>query len=125
MKAVGKLLIGLIILLLVLFGLFLLYITLTDFKPKEIEVISRETATTLSLDTFNFAVWNIGYAGLGAEMDFFYDDGKKVRPTKGQSRKYLDGDNSLQKLPQVQLRLVATQFDTSYAYRGSHGANGS
>lgn len=91
MKAVGKILIGLIILLLVLFGLFLLYITLTDFKPKEVTVISNESIAPLDIDTINLAVWNIGYAGLGAEMDFFYDDGKKVRPTKGQSRKYLDG----------------------------------
>lgn len=40
---------------------------------------------------FNFLTWNIGYAGLGKEMDFFYEGGKQVRPTIEQNEKYLDG----------------------------------
>jgi endonuclease/exonuclease/phosphatase family metal-dependent hydrolase len=45
-------------------------------------------------------IWNIGYAGLGAEMDFFYDEGKQVRPSKELSRKYLDGIKSFIKSQQ-------------------------
>lgn len=42
-------------------------------------------------DTFSFLIWNIGYAGLGQEMDFFYDGGRETRPTKEQSEEYLGG----------------------------------
>jgi endonuclease/exonuclease/phosphatase family metal-dependent hydrolase len=38
-----------------------------------------------------FFTWNIGYAGLGREMDFFYEGGKMVRPAEAQSRKYFNG----------------------------------
>ena len=34
--------------------------------------------------------WNIGYAGLGSEMDFFYDGGKRVRPSKSLNQSYLN-----------------------------------
>ncbi|MCF8366305.1 MAG: hypothetical protein K9H16_11020, partial [Bacteroidales bacterium] len=34
--------------------------------------------------------WNIGYAGLGKEMDFFYDGGKQVRPSKSLNQSYLN-----------------------------------
>ena len=40
---------------------------------------------------FTFLTWNIGYAGLGKEMDFFYDGGKKVIPEKSLFRRYLEG----------------------------------
>jgi hypothetical protein len=35
--------------------------------------------------------WNIGYAGLGKEMDFFYEGGRQVRPSFELSEKYLEG----------------------------------
>jgi endonuclease/exonuclease/phosphatase family metal-dependent hydrolase len=38
--------------------------------------------------------WNIGYAGLGKEMDFFYEGGTRVRPKKEEFRRYLSGIQS-------------------------------
>lgn len=85
--------IGLIILLLVLaFALFIAYITYTDYQPEEIIVeVKKGTYQTedLDIDTISLMNWNIGYAGLGAEMDFFYDGGTKVRPSKELNQKYL------------------------------------
>ena len=72
----------------------ILFITFSDFKPdKVISLIDNKNPVDIveSTDTLKFISWNIGYAGLGAEMDFFYDGGKKVRPTKQLGRKYLDG----------------------------------
>ncbi len=65
--------------------LFLLYViialihgTLTDFKPDEIiklEPDSSANEKVIQDSVLTFANWNVGYSGLGAESDFFYDDG--------------------------------------------------
>ena len=77
---------------------FVVYISLVDFKPDEIIVLKTaegaKEVVPVHQDTIKLISWNIGYAGLGAEMDFFYDGGKKVRPSKELGRKYLDGIKS-------------------------------
>ncbi|MBE0650902.1 MAG: endonuclease/exonuclease/phosphatase family protein [Bacteroidales bacterium] len=88
--------VGLIILAAaIIFGGFLAYITITDYRPaKIIDLMSGKKTLTIQpivKDTFNFMTWNIGYAGLGAGMDFFYDGGTKVRPTKKMVEQYLKG----------------------------------
>jgi len=79
----------------IIFVGFLAYITITDYRPaKVINLRAGDkpiTAELLDKDTINFITWNIGYAGLGAGMDFFYDGGTKVRPTKKMVVKYLNG----------------------------------
>lgn len=84
-----------IVILLSVFGGFLLYITLSDYRPAAVEVLFKEDPRADLIppdrDTFSLISWNIGYAGLGAEMDFFYDGGRKVRPAKEQSQHYLKG----------------------------------
>ena len=78
----GTLLLGIGILL----TLFLLTFTLMDYKPGKVETISLSSKTT-RLDVskaLKILSWNIGYAGLNKEMDFFYDGGKMVRPLQKQ-----------------------------------------
>lgn len=81
-----------IVLLYLLF--ILIYPTLTEYKPDQ-KIILKDTPgkgeTLFSAETFTIMTWNIGYAGLGKEMDFFYEGGKRVRPTKEENRKYLTG----------------------------------
>ncbi|NOX86667.1 MAG: endonuclease/exonuclease/phosphatase family protein [Chlorobi bacterium] len=94
MKLIFKMLLWVVITVVVLLGGFLLFITIKDYQPPPVEVLmKKQTAadTYLEKDTFNLISWNIGYAGLGKEMDFFYDGGKKVRPTKALNRKYFNG----------------------------------
>ncbi len=85
------------ILVLIFIG-FIVYITIFDYRPDNIEPLDvhgdNNKAIKLEKDTFGLLSWNIGYAGLGAEMDFFYDNGHKVRPSKTMGRKYLDGIKS-------------------------------
>lgn len=87
-----------ILILILFFGVFILYITLTDYLPEKTETLvpvnEKAVLSPATQDTFELISWNIGYAGLGAEMDFFYDGGKKVRPSKELGRKYLDGIKS-------------------------------
>ncbi|MCW3125341.1 MAG: hypothetical protein JWO03_999 [Bacteroidetes bacterium] len=81
-------------------GGFILYGTITRFQPAPIEDVAVEKASapvtrTISLDdTLSFMIWNIGYGGLGAETDFFYDDGKMVTTPEEWVKKYTDGINT-------------------------------
>lgn len=66
------------------FLLFLLYATVDDYKPAErINLFTSDTPAPLSDSSLlTLLIWNLGYAGLDASMDFFYDGGKQMRPTE-------------------------------------------
>jgi len=74
----------LILILLGAFLLFLFYATIDDFKPEAMSVQSIEGDAEILPDSLQFKllIWNIGYAGLDASMDFFYDGGKQMRPSR-------------------------------------------
>ncbi len=80
MKIVKKIALGLVILI-ILFGLFLLYAMITDYRPPEKEILfeSNQPDTIHPENTLTLLLWNIGYCGLGKDMDFFYDGGSQVR----------------------------------------------
>jgi endonuclease/exonuclease/phosphatase family metal-dependent hydrolase len=71
-----------------LIGIFLLYViiaiahgTATDFQPEQLidlEIKGTANSDTVNKDTLTFAIWNVGYGGLGAESNFFYDSGKML-----------------------------------------------
>lgn len=73
------------VLLISLVGFFV-YITLSDYQPEQIEVLqlrqSNQGVSIPTTNTFSITDWNIGYAGLGKDMDFFYDGGKRVRDSR-------------------------------------------
>jgi len=75
------------------FALFLLYSTLDDYRPDEVTRVFAEQDPAVLPDsgTFDLLIWNIGYGGLDASMDFFYDGGKRVRPTEEQAIVNLEG----------------------------------
>ncbi len=60
------------------------YATLSDYKPAPAATVSEnsDAAPIPGQEPFNFMIWNIGYAGLSSDMDFFYDGGKQVRTAK-------------------------------------------
>jgi len=68
----------------IVFGGFLLYMTLDDYSPEYKTVISGNNNPTVIADSaeLNLFIWNIGYCGLNKEMDFFYSGGKQVYPEK-------------------------------------------
>lgn len=69
---------------------FVIYGTITDYNPKyskNIYTTNRSSFKTINKDTLSLTSWNIGYAGLNKNSDFFYDSkniisakGKMVRP---------------------------------------------
>jgi len=73
----------------ILFGI------ITKFKPAEIEDVKATYESKAeggaSDSILTFFTWNVGYSGLGAETDFFYDNGKMVISPEAWVRKYFDG----------------------------------
>lgn len=57
---------------------------LSDYRPPNKEILSpvgTPATNQIAKNTISLMSWNIGYAGLGEQMDFFYDGGNGVRPT--------------------------------------------
>jgi len=83
-----------VITLLGIFVIFLAYMQITNYNPTQqmpLELRGNKNNKENRKDTYSIITWNIGYSGLGAEMDFFYDGGKGVRPGYAEYQKYLDG----------------------------------
>jgi endonuclease/exonuclease/phosphatase family metal-dependent hydrolase len=83
MKVVKKILRFLMILIIVIILGFIgliVYALISDYKPEEKEIISQSDKPSILKDSLSITLltWNIGYAGLDKEMDFFYDGGTKV-----------------------------------------------
>ncbi len=68
--------------LILLIASFFMYSTINDFTPnkEQIEFTNLESPLAVT-DTINLMTWNIGFLGLGEQMDFFYDGGNNVITT--------------------------------------------
>ena len=91
MKTIKRILHVLAALVLV-FVLFLIFSTVTKYRPEPLTPISEnKSVDTIYTDTLlKGMIWNIGYGGLSSDMDFFYDGGSQVRTSKEQTLKNLD-----------------------------------
>lgn len=72
-------------------GMFVFMMT-TEFCPvrsSQLEVNGNGKPVNPDQREFTLLTWNIGYSGLGAASDFFYDGGKSVRTGKKQTEQYL------------------------------------
>ena len=75
----------------------LTWLCMNEYTPGDVAEVdihhSVGTAKPLHVgDTFSVLTWNIGYAGLGEESDFFMDGGEEVAAAdKATVYKYLDG----------------------------------
>lgn len=81
MKKILKAIAYLVGFLALIFLGFIAVMWATEWKPAEIEPQSTEglAADVITKDTLKIVSWNIGYAGLGDDMDFFYDGGSSVQ----------------------------------------------
>ncbi|MEE4196479.1 MAG: endonuclease/exonuclease/phosphatase family protein [Bacteroidales bacterium] len=79
-----KYILKLLIILVALFVLFLIYASVADFRPDIKKTIFQSTSPdTIDVSSgLSLMIWNIGYSGLGDDMDFFYDGGKQVRTSQ-------------------------------------------
>ena len=70
-----------------IFLVFLLTAVITDYRPAEREVLQDRSGLSSGVaealpDSLSILCWNIGYGGLGDDMDFFYDGGTQVRTSR-------------------------------------------
>ncbi len=78
LKVIGSAIFGVLILAIALVA----WLTVTEFKPEEREIIANGKNEEANLSTGNnltVLTFNTGYAGLGEKSDFFMDGGENVR----------------------------------------------
>jgi endonuclease/exonuclease/phosphatase family metal-dependent hydrolase len=90
-----------IIMVLIIIGVLLLFvagfigwISANDYNPPKKELLQlthQQMPNIIQIPRLHLATWNIGYAGLGSGMDFFYDGGKKTKDTQKQTSDNLAG----------------------------------
>lgn len=84
-KMILKIILVLLAAVVFCFIVFLSVGLITDFRPEdrqEAELLYSGGSRSPLPDSLKIMSWNIGYGGLGDNMDFFYDGGKKVRDSK-------------------------------------------
>lgn len=93
-KRLGLGLAALLLALLLIFALFLGYSQIYSFQPEALEVleIQGQTGPRLKVGTqLNLLSYNLGYAGLGEEEDFFMDGGTMVQPSRERVERNFQG----------------------------------
>lgn len=116
------------ILLFLLYGfMILLHGGVTDYQPEKIIALKTESQAnlkTINDSTLSFLIWNIGYAGLGAEADFFYHGSgffsagdNMVRPTEALNAKFFNGINDfIKQNPSDFILLQEVDFESKRSY---------
>ena len=84
MKKFLRVLLLLLLVLVIAVGGLLGWLTATEFRPEPVESLdflthSDEAATIPNDAELKILSWNVGYAGLGKDSDFFMDGGKDAR----------------------------------------------
>jgi endonuclease/exonuclease/phosphatase family metal-dependent hydrolase len=72
---------------------FIVYAMVSDYKPGEKELIFHSDKPSVLDDSlcYSFLTWNIGYAGLDKDMDFFYDGGTRAITPEINCRENISG----------------------------------
>lgn len=91
-KKIFKVFIRLTLSLLLVISLIILWLRITEWQPQDVETTYTNPTTEVAIlpDTITVVSWNIGYAGLGADMDFFYDGGTQTRTSERQTNENLN-----------------------------------
>lgn len=92
MKKGIRLLILILLLPIIYIVMVLLIAQISYYQPENEEQLMESSAISLLTDTtFTALSWNIGYAGLGKNADFFFDGGRSTRSKKSDVKKYWAG----------------------------------
>ena len=116
----------------VLFVILLVFLTVAEYRPQPVEEVAVTGTSGAPIDGHvRVLTFNIGYAGLGKDQDFFMDGGGMVRPdSKADVGKNLSGIGStlaghpadvvsFRKRTSVRTaRITLTRPDTSRTLRG-------
>ena len=97
MKKLLRVILIVVLVLAVAFGGFVGWLSVTEYRPAPVAELSFTTEEAdaeppAAGQPLRILSWNIGYAALGKESDFFMDGGKDVRPSDAATvQRYLSG----------------------------------
>jgi endonuclease/exonuclease/phosphatase family metal-dependent hydrolase len=80
LKKLLILFLGIVVIVVILIGGYLLFMTLTDYKPEAVitlEIQNNQSRTIKMDESLTIMTFNIGYCGLDEDQDFFMDGGTK------------------------------------------------
>lgn len=83
-KKILKILGCLLLVVILLAGGLIAYLSITEYNPADTEILAVEGTTPDSVrfgDTYQLLSWNIGFGALGDNADFFMDGGSMVKPS--------------------------------------------
>lgn len=91
MRRIARGVLRTILIVAVVLTVFLALMTYIAYRPAEKEIIhSNSKLLPYPIDTLRILTWNIGYAGLDSDMDFFMDGGRRVRQSEEQTKVNLE-----------------------------------
>ena len=98
MKKILKIFLYIILFVVLLAVLFFGWLTVTEYRPADresVEIVNSGDVSGKQIsveDDLNVLSWNIGYAGLGKDSDFFMDGGTSVQAADRETvQSYLNG----------------------------------
>lgn len=106
-------------------ALFIAVMWAREWRPAPVENVytlpAGESCDTLNVgDTLRIVSWNIGYAGLGNDMDFFYDGGTRMRTSEAHTVGNLHGIIDFLKTQKADIILLQ---EVDFGSRRSYGIN--
>ena len=111
-KQFFKVLLRVVIVLVICFAALLLILTITEYKPEDVEEVTIEGEASAKApvpgEPLTILTWNTGYGGLGDDADFFLDGGHHVRAEK-QDRVYENLEAMLQQVLAIDPDIVLLQ----------------
>ncbi len=133
LKKLLKVLLCVVLIVVVLAAALITWLSVTEYKPDPVmnlEITSKTGSNKIKPDEdLNVLSWNIGYAGLGKDSDFFMDGGKDVKSADRETfNSYLNGiksfiheqDTDLVMLQEVDVNSSRT-YSTNEAEILAHG----
>jgi endonuclease/exonuclease/phosphatase family metal-dependent hydrolase len=93
LKRILKIFLIIIALLIIGFAVLIVYAVASDYKPEDKKLIAQPDNPSMLNDSvcYSLLIWNIGYAGLDKDMDFFYDGGTKVITPENNCQQNISG----------------------------------
>ena len=96
MKKFLKILLCVVAAIVVLAALFILYLTVREYRPEAVESVAiRGEESGFSLpqnEALSIVTWNVGYCGLGKDSDFVMDGGGNAPvPDRAKVDQYTEG----------------------------------
>jgi endonuclease/exonuclease/phosphatase family metal-dependent hydrolase len=93
LKKILKALLAIIAIVVIAFAGLILLAKVSDYKPAGKDIIAQPENPSLLKDSISLTLltWNIGYAGLDKDMDFFKDGGTKVITPKDRCIENISG----------------------------------